>query len=99
MFNEEMLNKLSSLKRQSEESKDRLEEMIITEESGGGLIEVSMNGNRKLKSIKINSETSTIETEDLEDLLTVAFNRVLDKVNDINEKEVMSSAQSLFPGM
>lgn len=99
MFNEEMLNKLSSLKRQSEESKDRLDEMIITEESGGGLIEVSMNGNRKLQSIKINADVSSIENEDLEDLLTVAFNRVLDKVNDINEKEVMSSAQSLFPGM
>ena len=99
MFNEEMLNKLSSLKRQSEESKDRLDEMIITEESGGGLIEVSMNGNRKLQAIKINADVSSIENEDLEDLLTVAFNRVLDKVNDINEKEVMSSAQSLFPGM
>ena len=99
MFNEEMLNKLSSLKRQSEESKERLEEMVLTEESGGGLIEVSMNGNRKLKSIKINADIANMETEDLEDLLTVAFNRVLDKVNDINEKEVMSSASSLFPGM
>lgn len=94
-----MLNKLSDLKRQSEESKDRLENLVITEDAGGGLIQVSMNGNRKLKSIKINSDVSSMENEDLEDLLTVAFNRVLEKVNEVNEKEVMSSAQSLFPGM
>ncbi len=99
MFNGDMLNKLSDLKRQTEESKDRLENLVITEDAGGGLIQISMNGNRKLKSIKINSDISSMENEDLEDLLTVAFNRVLEKVNEVNEKEVMSSAQSLFPGM
>lgn len=98
MFNEDMLNKLADLKKQTEESKDRLEQLIITEESGGGLIEISMNGNRKIKSLKINADVSQMANEDLEDLMTVAFERVLEKVNEVNEQEVMSSAQSLFPG-
>ena len=99
MFNEEMLNKLSELKKQSEESKDRLDQLTITEESGGGLVRISMNGNRKITDISINGDIKQIENDDLEDLLTVAFNRVLDKVNEANEKEVMNSAQSLFGGM
>lgn len=94
-----MLNKLSELKKQSEESKDRLDQLTITEESGGGLVRISMNGNRKITDISINGDIKQIENDDLEDLLTVAFNRVLDKVNEANEKEVMNSAQSLFGGM
>lgn len=40
-----------------------------------------------------------METEDLEDLLSVALKRALDKANEINEKEVMSSAKNMFPGI
>ena len=99
MLNNDLINKLQDLKRQSEESKSRLAEMEITEESGNGLIRISMNGNRELKSVKINADVTQFENEDLEDLICVAFNRALDKVNEINEREVMSSAQSLFSGM
>lgn len=99
MLNNDLINKLQNLKRQSEESKTRLAELEITEEAGNGLVRVSMNGNRELKSVKINADVSQFETEDLEDLICVAFNRALDKVNELNEKEVMSSASSLFSGM
>lgn len=98
MFNPEMLNKLEDLKKQADESKNRLELQEFSEESGGGLIRVTMNGNRILKSVEINTDIQNIEKEDLEDLLCVAFNRTLEKVNLANEKEVMNSAQSLFPG-
>ena len=52
MVNNDLLNKLESLKRESEASKDRLEDVIISEESGGGLVLISMNGNRKIKDLK-----------------------------------------------
>ena len=99
MFNNEMLEKLKGLKNQADDSKAKLENMRVEDEAGGGLVRVAMNGNRKLESIQINADLKSLEKEDLEDLITVAISRVLDKVNDINEKEVMSSAQSLFPGM
>ena len=99
MFNKDMIEKLQNLKQQADESKDRLESIEITEDAGGGLVQVTLNGNRKLKGISINTELSNIDKSDLEDLLVVAFNRAMERVNEINEKEVMSSAQSLFPGM
>lgn len=99
MFNKDMLEKLQSLKQQADESKNRLEALEVSEESGGGLVRITMNGNRKLKSVQINADLKTIDKEDLEDMLTVALSRVLEKVNDLNEKEVMSSTKSLFPGM
>lgn len=99
MFNKEMLSKLQEMKAQADESKNRLGEIKISEESGGGLVRITMDGNRNLESVDINADLKTLEKEDLEDLLVVAFKRAMDKVNDINEKEVMASAQNLFPGM
>lgn len=99
MFNKEMLDKLALLKNEAEESKARLESIEISEDAGGGLVRVTMNGNRKLKGIEINADLSSIDKSDLEDLLSVAFGRAIERVNELNESEVMSSARSLFPGM
>ena len=99
MLNTDLINKLQDLKRQSEDSKTRLDQIEIAEEAGNGLSRVSMNGNRELKSVEINADLSQFEKEDLEDLMCVAFNRALDKVNELNEKEVMSSAHSLLSGI
>jgi DNA-binding YbaB/EbfC family protein len=98
MFDPNMLSKLEEIKRLAEDSKVRLEQMEIEGESGGGLVHVTLNGNRKVKSISIQADIKSMEKEDLEDLLVVAFGRAMDKVNAINEKEVMSSSQHLFPG-
>lgn len=99
MLNNDLLSKLQNLKQQSEDSKTRLAEIEISEDAGNGLVRISMNGNRELKSVEINADLSQFEKDDLEDLICVAFNRVLDKVNALNEQEVMSSAQSIFSGM
>lgn len=99
MLNTDLINKLQDLKRQSDDSKIRLAELEIVEEAGNGLIRISMNGNRELKSVEINADLTQFEKEDLEDLMCVAFNRALDKVNELNETEVMSSAQSLLSGI
>ena len=99
MFNKDMLNKLQAMKQQADESKDRMEALEVSEEAGGGLVRVVLYGNRKILSVEINAELNTLEKEDLEDLLVVAISKAMNKVNEINEKEVMSSAQSLFPGM
>lgn len=99
MFGNDMMSKLADMKRIADESKERLDNIIVDGESGGGLVIVSMNGNREVKSVKINTDIKIMENDDLEDLLCVAFQRVIDKVNDLNEKEVMSSTRNLFPGM
>ncbi len=99
MFTPDMLEKLQHLKQQSEASKEKLNNTLVSEDAGGGLIRVTLNGNRELKGLEINAELNDLDKSDLEDLLTVAFNRALEKVNSLNEQEVMSSARNLFPGM
>lgn len=96
MFNPEMLAKMQDLKQKADESKSKLGQQVITEEAGGGLIRVSMNGNRMLTNLEINADLSSIEKEDLEDLLSVAIKRTLERIESIQEQEMMTSAQSLF---
>ncbi len=94
-----MLSKLSAMKQMADESKKKLDNIIVEGESGNGLVIISLSGNRELKSIKINADIKMMETEDLEDLLSVALKRAMDNANALNEKEVMNSAKNMFPGM
>ncbi len=94
-----MLSKLSAMKQLADESKSKLDNLTVDGESGSGLVVITLTGNRELKSIKINADIKLMETEDLEDLLSVALKRAMDKANELNEKEVMASAKNMFPGM
>jgi DNA-binding YbaB/EbfC family protein len=99
MFGNNMMAKLADMKRLAEESKERLENLVLEGDAGSGLVVVSINGNRIVKSIKINTDIKIMENDDLEDLLCIAFQRAMDKVNELNEQEVMSSTKDLFSGM
>jgi DNA-binding YbaB/EbfC family protein len=92
MVGPEMFQKL-------EELKSKLDAIIVEGESGGNLVVITLNGNREFKSIKINTDHKLISPEDLEDLITVAFQRAMEKANKINEDEVRKSSQFLFPGL
>jgi len=83
----------------ADESSKKLESITVEGEAGGNLVVIEMNGNRQIKSIRIHTDHKLIDISDLEDLLTVAFNRALDKVNKINEEEVMQSSKNLFPNL
>jgi DNA-binding YbaB/EbfC family protein len=99
MVGSEMFEKLEALKKIADESKSKLDAIIVEGESGGNLVVVTLNGNRDFKSLKINTDHKVISPEDLEDLITVAFQRAMEKVNQINEDEVRKSSQFLFPGL
>ena len=99
MFGNNMMEKLADMKRLAEETKERLEKLVLEGDAGSGLVIVSINGNRIVKSIKINTDIKFMDNDDLEDLLCIAFQRAMDKVNELNEQEVISSTKDLFPGM
>lgn len=94
-----MMEKLQAMQQKAQESKEKLNEIRVSGEAGGNLITVELNGNRKMTGLSINTDLSSMEKEDLEDLLTVAFNRAIEAADTANEAEMANSAQGLFPGM
>ena len=99
MFGSDMLDKLSAMKKMADESKEKLNQLTVEGESGGGLIRIELNGNRDLRSFSIHGDHTQMSKEDLEDLISVALSRALEKANAVNEQEVLSSAKSVFPGL
>lgn len=93
-----MLEQLQSLKEKMDESRQRLDEMTVEGEAGSGTVKVKMNGNRVVKHICIDPLLMESDKEEIEDLLTIALNRALEKANKINEAEMQQSAQSFLPG-
>lgn len=99
MFGGDMFGKLQEMQQKAEESKKKLDQISVQGEAGGNLVIVELTGNKTMKSLTINTELSQMDKEDLEDLLTVAFNRALEAAEEVNQKEMQSSAKGLFPGL
>lgn len=97
MLGGDLFEKLGNMQKIQEESKQRLEAISIEGEAGGNLVVVELNGNRKMTKLTINTELAQMDKEDLEDLLTVAFNRALEKVEVINQSDMQNAAKGLFP--
>lgn len=99
MFDPSKLSKLSEMKSIADSSKQKLGQITVEGESGGGLIRIVLSGNREVRSVLINAELDQMNKEGLEDLLTVALKRTMKSAEQFNQQETMAAAKNLFPGM
>ena len=97
MFGNNQQEMLLKMQQAMEESKRKLEEIIVSGEAGGGLIRVDFNGNRKLTNLQINTSLQDIDKDDLEDLLAVAIGKALAEVEIVHERSMSSSAMNFLP--
>lgn len=66
-----------------------LDEREFKASSGGGMVEVTMNGKKELKSMKINPEiVDKDDVEMLEDIIMAAVNEVIKNVEDTSNEEM-----------
>ena len=95
-----MFDKLMEMKKRMEEVKMRLDTLTVSGEADQGNVKISMNGNRKVVDVKLKlGFLSQDESEQLEELLQLAFNRALEQSERVNESEMKSVAGSMLPGM
>ena len=78
-----------------------LDEREFTATSGGGLIEVTVNGKHEIKAIKISPDAvDPDDVEMLEDIVTVAVNEAISNATKTAESEMGSITSGLnIPGM
>ena len=75
-----MFDKLMEMKKRMEEVKMRLDTLTVSGEADQGNVKISMNGNRKVVDVKLKlGFLSQDESEQLEELLQLAFNRALEQ--------------------
>ena len=83
-----MVKKAQQMQKKMEEIQKELDSMEVVGESGGGMIKVIASGKKKLVSININEELLNDDKEMLEDLILVATNQALDKVDAISKDKM-----------
>lgn len=92
-----MMGKLKEAQQKIEETKSRLNTVLVDEEAGNGAVKVTVTANRLVKNISI-SETLK-DSEEIEDYLIVALNKALKKANDISETELAAAAKNGMPNI
>lgn len=92
-----MMNKLQEAQKKIEETKKRLDTVLIDEETPGK-IKVTVTANREIKSIQVD-ESLLQDSEELEDYLVLTLNKAIQRANDINEKEMAIAAKDGMPNI
>ena len=93
-----MMGKLKETQQKVEETKKRLDYVLIDEKSNDGLLEVTLTANRKIKNITIADELLA-DKEMLEDYLVNVLNKAIEKATNVNETELAAVAKEGMPNI
>ncbi|MAD98491.1 MAG: nucleoid-associated protein, YbaB/EbfC family [Flavobacteriaceae bacterium] len=93
-----MMNKLKEAQQKVEETKTRLNTVLVDESSSDNKIKVTVTANREIKAISID-ESLMQDPEELEDYLVLTLNKAIERANQINEAEMAAAAKSGMPNI
>jgi DNA-binding YbaB/EbfC family protein len=93
-----MMDKLKEAQQKVEETKTRLNSVLVDEVSTDGKLKVTLTANREIKAISIDDSLLS-DAEELEDYLIIALNKALKKASKINENEMAVAAKSGMPNI
>jgi len=93
-----MMNKLKEAQKKVEETKERLNNVILDESSHDNLLSVSITANRSIKSISIN-DALLEDKEMLEDYLILILNKAIERATKVNETELAAVAKEGMPNI
>ena len=96
-----MMGKLKETQQKIEDTKKRLDTVLIDEQSSDGLLKVTLTANRAVKSITID-DSLLEDKEQLEDYMILVLNKAIEKATKTNEAELDAVAKMdmpMIPGM
>lgn len=89
---------MSQMNEMQEKMRQELAQKEFTNSAGNGAVSVSCNGQRQITNITIHSSKLDMEdTEELEDLLLVAINRVLHEAAAYEAEQAGNMTKDLLP--
>ena len=91
-----MMGKLKEAQQKVEETKKRLDTVLIDEQSNDGLLKVTLTANRTIKSVTVSDELLE-DKEQLEDYLVLVMNKAIARATTINDAELAAAAKDGMP--
>ena len=103
MFNKgnmsKMLKQAQEMQKQIENVQNELDDLQISGESGGGLINVTVNGKMELLNCNMKDEVLNEEKDLIEDLIISAVNNALSKAQAESQNRMNSVTGGMLGGM
>ena len=93
-----MMGKLKETQQKVEETKKRLDHVLVDEQSNDGLLKVTLTANRTIKNVTI-SEELMVDKEMLEDYLVNVLNKAIEKATNVHETELAAVAKEGMPNI
>jgi len=93
-----MLKQVQKMQERMQEIQQELENKYVTEESGGGMVKITVNG--KLQVSKLQIEKEVVNSEDiemLEDLIVAAVNKGIDSAQKMAQEEMQKATSGIIP--
>ena len=94
-----LLKQAQEMQQQIEEVQSQLSELIITADSGGGIVSVKVNGKQEVLNLNIDPEAMKEEREVLEDLIISALNKALSKSQTDSQEKMNSVTGGMMSGL
>lgn len=93
-----MMGKLKETQQKVEDTKKRLDHVLVDEQSSDGLLKTTLTANRKIKSISID-DALLQDKEQLEDYLLLVLNKAIEKASNVHETELAAVAKEGMPNI
>ena len=93
-----MMGKLKETQAKVEETKKRLDTVMVDEASADSLLKVTLTANRQIKTITID-DSLLKNKEQLEDYIILTLNKAIEKATKVNETELAAVAKDGMPNI
>jgi DNA-binding YbaB/EbfC family protein len=96
-----LMKQAQEMQANMQKAQEKLAEMEVTGESGGGLVKVTMTGRHEVRRVVIDDSLLSDDKDMLEDLVAAAINDATHKVETTTQEQMSSltAGMNLPPGM
>lgn len=95
-----IMGKIKEAQTRLQKMKENLATVTIIGESGGGMVKVTVNGNRQL--LKVEIEETLLKPTDkdmLQDLIVAAVNKAMQEADTLAKAELKKNTEGLLPNI
>lgn len=83
-----LMKEAQKMQQRMQEAQQQLSLLMVTGESGGGMVKIEMNGRHDVTKVKLSPSLMEEDVEMLEDLIAAAVNNAVDKVEKASKEKI-----------